>query len=63
MGWWQDERLESRYERLSSKRLDELAVADNYGRKLTHRDLLQVAKRITSRAVKTTVSVKAIEYS
>ena len=36
MGWWKDERLESRYERLSAKRLNELAVADNQGGELTH---------------------------
>ena len=31
MGWWQDERLESRYERLSAVRLNKLAVTDNHG--------------------------------
>ena len=46
MGWWQDERLENRYERLSSKRLNELAVADNHGRKLTHWQLFQAAKEL-----------------
>lgn len=46
MGWWQDERLENRYERRSAKRLDELAVADNHGRKLTHGQLLQAAKEL-----------------
>ena len=46
MGWWQDERLESRYERLSSKLLNELAVADNHGRKLTHWQLSRAAKEL-----------------
>ena len=44
MGWWQDERLESRYERLSAVRLNKLAVTDNHGRQLTHGQLLQAAK-------------------
>ena len=46
MGWWQDERLESRYERLSSERLNDLAVADNQGGELTHRQLLQAAEAL-----------------
>ena len=46
MGWWQDERLESRYERLSAGRLDELAVADNHGKRLTHGQLIQAAKEL-----------------
>ena len=46
MGWWQDQRLEIRYEKLSSTRLNELAVADNHGRKLTHGDLIQAAKEL-----------------
>ena len=46
MGWWQDERLESRYERLSAVRLNKLAVADNHGRQLTHGQLLQAAKEL-----------------
>ena len=44
MGWWQDQRLETRYEQLSTTRLNELAVADNHGRKLTHGDLLRAAE-------------------
>ena len=55
MGWWQDQRLEARYERLSSTRPDELAVADNHGRKLTHGDLLRAAgelrDELSSRAI------------
>ena len=46
MGWWQDERLESRYERLSAKRLNNLAVADNQGGELTHGQLLQAAEAL-----------------
>ena len=46
IGWWQDERLESRYERLSAVRLNKLAVADNHGRQLTHGQLLQAAKEL-----------------
>ena len=46
VGWWQDERLEIRYERLSSKLLNELAVADNHGRKLTHWQLSRAAKEL-----------------
>ena len=46
VGWWQDERLERRYERLSAKRLNELAVADNHGSKLTHGQLFRAAKEL-----------------
>ena len=46
MGWWQDERLENRYERLSSKRPDEFAVADDSGNKLTHKQLFQAAMEL-----------------
>lgn len=46
MGWWQDERLESRYERISATRHNELAIADNHGRKLTHEELFQAAEEL-----------------
>lgn len=42
-GWWSGESLLERYLRLSAPRLDELAIADNRGRRLTHRQLLRVA--------------------
>ena len=44
MAWWQDERLESRYEKLSATRFDEPAVVDNHGRELTHRQLNRAAE-------------------
>lgn len=43
MGWWPGEPLLARYLRLSSQRLDALAVADSRGRELTHRQLLAAA--------------------
>ena len=46
MAWWQDERLESRYERLSAARLDQLAVTDNHGGKLTHGQLIRAAAEL-----------------
>ena len=46
MAWWQDERLECRYERLSATRLDQLAVTDNHGGKLTHGQLIRAAAEL-----------------
>ena len=46
MAWWQDERLESRYERLSATRLEQLAVTDNHGGKLTHGQLIHAAAEL-----------------
>ena len=43
MGWWQDERLENRYQELVVDRLDETAVVDNHGGELTHGQLLRAA--------------------
>ena len=43
MAWWQDERLEYRYEKLSATRFDEPAVIDNHGRELTHGQLSRAA--------------------
>lgn len=42
-GWWPGEPLLARYLRLSAPRLDQLAIADSRGRRLTHRQLLRAA--------------------
>ena len=38
-GWWTGERLQDRYASIVSERSDDLAVADNRGRRLTHCEL------------------------
>ena len=38
-GWWTGERLQDRYASIVSERSDDLAVADNRGRRLTHSEL------------------------
>jgi cyclohexanecarboxylate-CoA ligase len=43
MGWWPGEALLARYLRMSADRLDDLAVADSRGHRLTHRQLLAAA--------------------
>ncbi len=45
-GLWPGEPLYARYLRMSAGRLDALAVADNRGRRLSHRKLIQASDRV-----------------
>ncbi len=49
MGWWPGERLEARYERTVTHCPHNLAVVDNRGRKLTHKQLWQRAGDLAAR--------------
>ena len=48
MGWWNDDLLSSRYARRSVGRDGELAVIDNHGASLTHRELAVAANLFAS---------------
>lgn len=50
-GWWPDEDLESRYLSTLTGRLDDLAVADDQGRELTHGQLIEAAREMAAHFV------------
>lgn len=51
-GWWPDEDLDSRYGSIVAGRLDDLAVADDHGRELTHGQLIDAAREMTAHFVR-----------
>jgi len=48
-GWWSSERLQDRYANIVSERGEDLAVADNCGRRMTHNDLWDASEKLVEK--------------